>query len=88
VALIAPPPRADDPHSGYRGFHGRHHLIKAKRRLTLTEELVQSVGAVRNMLADEKRALTEAMRVKRCLTSLSPCGSETALAANRSSKQI
>jgi hypothetical protein len=34
---------------------------KAKR-LTLTEELVQSVGAVRNVLGDEKRALNEAMR--------------------------
>jgi hypothetical protein len=34
---------------------------KAKR-LTLTEELVQSVGAVRNVLVDEKRALNEAMR--------------------------
>jgi hypothetical protein len=34
---------------------------KAKR-LTLTEELVQSVGAARNVLGDEKRALNEAMR--------------------------
>jgi hypothetical protein len=57
------------------------------KRLEGIAELVQSVGSVRNVLGDEKRAFNEAMRDEALshlpTRSLSPCGSETALAANR-----